>query len=76
MEIKKYTKELMEDCLEFEQNLCKEENFWRWKIDEAYIASVKASFDDSRFYNSLSLLAYDGDSVVGRDRLYAHMQSF
>lgn len=38
----------------------------RWAIDDAYIASVKASFEDPQFRNSVSLLAYDGGRVIGR----------
>lgn len=66
MEIKRYTKERIEDCLDFEQALRKEEDFWGWSIDEAYIASVKASFENERFRNSVSLLAYEEGRVVGR----------
>lgn len=66
MEIKKYTKDRVEDCLAFERNLRKEEDFWGWEIDDAYIASVKASFDDPKFRNSVSLLAYEEGRVVGR----------
>lgn len=66
MEIQKYTKEHINDCLEFERALRQEEDFWGWKIDEAYVASVKSSFEDPRFHNSISLLAYDENRVVGR----------
>ncbi len=66
MKIKRYTKERLKDCLEFERNLRKEESFWGWEIDDAYIASVKASFESPCFQDSISLLAYDGDTVIGR----------
>ena len=66
MEIITYTKELIPDVLQFEHDLRAEENFWGWEIDEKYIADVTASFDNSAFANSLSLLAYMGGKVVGR----------
>ena len=66
MEIKTYTKELVPDVLQFERDLRSEENFWGWEIDEKYIADVTASFENSAFANSLSLLAYMDGKVVGR----------
>ncbi len=64
--IQEYTKERIPDVLAFEEELRREENFWGWEIDEAYRESVKRSFEDTRFQNSLSFLAYDGEAVVGR----------
>ena len=66
MEIRKYTKERIPDVLQFEKDLREEEDFWGWEIDEKYIADVTKSFDDPAFENSLSLLAYEDDKVVGR----------
>ena len=66
IEVRKYTKELVQDVMDFEKRLRKEETFWGWEIDEAYIESVKRSFDDSEFNTSISLLAYVDDKVVGR----------
>jgi len=66
MKIKQYTKELIPDVLQFERNLRSEENFWGWEIDDKYIADVTKSFEDPAFANSLSLLAYMDDKVVGR----------
>lgn len=66
MEIKRYTKERIADCLQFERDLRVEEDFWGWEIDDAYIAAVTESFDNPRFQNSLSLLAYEDGKVVGR----------
>ena len=66
MEIKQYTKDRIPDVLQFEYDLRAEENFWGWEIDEKYIADVTASFDNSAFANSLSLLAYMDGKVVGR----------
>lgn len=66
MNIKRYTKDRIGDCIQFERDLRKEEDFWGWEIDDAYIAAVTASFDDPRFRNSVSLLAYEEGRVVGR----------
>ncbi|MDE6407026.1 MAG: GNAT family N-acetyltransferase, partial [Anaeroplasmataceae bacterium] len=56
----------IQDVLSFEERLREEENFWGWEINEAYIQAVKKSFDDSAFENSISLLAYDKNIVIGR----------
>lgn len=66
LEIKKYTKDRIPDVLDFEYRLRKEENSWRWEINDAYIQAVEKSFDDSAFSDSVSLLAYDNNKVVGR----------
>lgn len=66
IEVRVYTKELIQDVLDFEARLRKEEDFWGWETDEKYIDSVKKSFDDPAFDHSLSLLAYVDDKVVGR----------
>ncbi|MDE6047737.1 MAG: GNAT family N-acetyltransferase [Anaeroplasmataceae bacterium] len=66
LQIKKYTKDKIKDVLCFEKRLREEENFWRWEINEAYIQSVEKSFDDIAFKNSISLLAYEKDIVIGR----------
>ena len=66
MEIRKYTADRIQDVLQFERDLRKEEDFWGWEIDEKYIANVAASFEDPAFANSLSLLAYMDGRVVGR----------
>lgn len=66
LEIKKYTKDRIPDVLDFEYRLRKEENSWGWEINDAYIQAVEKSFDDSAFSDSVSLLAYDNNKVVGR----------
>ena len=68
MEIKvvKYTENRIDDVLKFEHELRKEEDVWGWEIDEEYIKSVKASFSDSTFNDSLSFLTYVDNKVVGR----------
>ena len=66
LEIKKYTKESIPDVLDFEKRLREEENCWGWDINDAYIQMVEKSFDDSAFADSISLLAYDGQRVIGR----------
>ena len=66
MVIIQYTKNEINDVIDFELQLRKEEDFWGWEIDDAYIESVKKSFDDPKFAYSLSFLAYIEDKVVGR----------
>lgn len=66
LEIRRYTKDKIPDVLDFENRLREEENFWGWEINDAYIRAVEKSFDDSAFANSISLLAYDDNKVVGR----------
>jgi len=64
--IQPYTTERIADVIRFEKDLRAEENFWGWEIDDAYIQSVKQSFQDERFRDSVSLLAYMDGKVVGR----------
>ena len=66
MEIVRYTRDRIDDVLDFERRLREEENFWGWEIDEAYIRKVEASFDDPAFDASVSLLAYRDGKVIGR----------
>lgn len=66
MEIRTYTKERIEDVIAFELALRKEENFWGWDIDGAYIEGVQRSFEQPGFADSISLLAYVDGKVVGR----------
>ena len=66
LEVRQYTKDRIPDVLDFENRLRKEENFWGWEINDAYTQAVEKSFDDSAFADSISLLAYDNDKVVGR----------
>ena len=61
-----YTRDRIPDVLDFERRLRLEEDFWGWEIDDAYVRAVEASFDDNAFDRSISLLAYDGQAVVGR----------
>ena len=65
-EVKPFTKDRIEDVLQFERDLRAEEDFWNWEIDEAYLQKVTQSFEDPKFQNSISLLAYVDDKVVGR----------
>ncbi len=66
LEIQEYTKDKIPDVLDFERRLRKEESFWGWEIDEAYIRAVEKSFDDRAFDDSISLLAYADGIVAGR----------
>lgn len=64
--IKRYIKERINDVIQFELDLRKEENFWSWEINDEYIKSVKDSFENESFNRSISLLAYVDNKVVGR----------
>ena len=66
IEIRPYTAERIDDVLQFESDLRKEEDFWGWEINEDYKKSVAASFADSSFADSISLLAYADGRVIGR----------
>lgn len=66
LEIKIYTKDKIPDVLDFENRLREEEDFWGWEINDSYIQAVEKSFDDRAFAESISLLAYDNNKVVGR----------
>lgn len=66
LKIKRYTKDKIPDVLDFEKRLREEENFWGWEIDDKYIQAIERSFYDDAFKNSISLLAYDGNMVIGR----------
>lgn len=66
IKIEVYTRERIPDVLGFEKQLRVEEDFWGWEIDDAYLKSVTDSFEDSRFKNAISLLAYMDGQVVGR----------
>lgn len=64
--IQDYTSERIDDVLRFENDLRREEDVWGWEIDDAYVESVRASFRDGAFRDSVSLLAYADQKVVGR----------
>ncbi len=66
MEVLDFTREMIPDVIDFERRLRVEEPFYRWDIDEAYQKRVEATFDDPRFANALSLLAFENGKVVGR----------
>lgn len=66
MEIKRFTANEIDDVVDFELRLRKEEDFWGWEIDEEYIANVKKTFEDPKFNNAITLLAYKDEKVVGR----------
>ncbi|MBQ9827304.1 MAG: GNAT family N-acetyltransferase [Lachnospiraceae bacterium] len=64
--IRPYTEERIDDVIRFEQDLRLEEDFWGWEINDEYIESVRKSFSDDSFKDSISLLAYTDGKVVGR----------
>lgn len=66
IEIKKFTVNEMNDVVDFELRLRKEEDFWGWEINEEYIENVKKTFEDPKFNNAITFLAYKDGKVVGR----------
>ena len=66
LEIERYTKDKIPDVVDFEHRLRDEENFWGWEINDAYMQAVEKSFEDNAFADSISLLAYDNNKVIGR----------
>ena len=66
MEIRRYTKDLIKDVIEFEKELRVQEDDWGWEINDEYIKSVTNSFDNIAFSDSISFLAYIDGKVVGR----------
>lgn len=66
IEIRPYTADRVDDVIRFEKELRAQEDVWGWEIDDAYIESVKKSFADESFRDSISLLAYEGPDVTGR----------
>lgn len=66
VEIRKFEKTNIDDVLQFERDLRTEENFYGWSIDGDYVDAVTRSFDDPKFQNALSFLAYVEGKVVGR----------
>ena len=66
VEIREYTKERIPDVVRFEKELREQEADWGWEINEEYLQKVRASFEDPSFRDSISLLACEGDRVVGR----------
>ncbi len=65
-EIRPYTADRIPDVVRFEEELRREEDVWGWEIDDAYLESVRKSFSDDLFRDSISLLAYLDGRVVGR----------
>ena len=66
MDILDFTRDMIPYVIDFERRVRVEEPFYSWDIDEAYQKRVEATFDDPRFANAISLLAYENGKVVGR----------
>ena len=66
IDIKPYTVDRIDDVVDFEHDLREQEQFWGWEINEEYLKSVRDSFTDDSFRDSISLLAYVDGKVVGR----------
>ena len=65
-DIRPYTESRINDVIAFEKELRAQEDVWGWDIDDAYLESVKNSFQGDTFRDAISYLAYDGPDVVGR----------
>lgn len=62
-----FTKEYIDDVIEFEKKLREEEpDTYFTKIDDEYRKHIEASFEDSRFRTATSLLALKNGKVIGR----------
>lgn len=62
-----FTKDKINDVIDFEKELrVQEPDTFFWNIDDDYKTSLINSFDDCSFNDSISLLAYAGNTVVGR----------
>lgn len=65
--IKEFTRENIQDVIDFEKQLRAEEpDTYFWEPNEEYEKQLLDSFSDPRFQCSLSLLAYKNSRVVGR----------
>ena len=66
LKIVPYTKDEIPAVVQFEKDLRAEEDVWGWEIDDAYVKTVKDSFDNSAFDSAVSFVAYMDGKVVGR----------
>ncbi len=66
VDIRPYTRACVDDVIAFERELRRQEDFWGWSIDEAYVRQVTASFDAAAFDAAVSFLAYEDGRGVGR----------
>lgn len=66
-EIKKLEKDDIQELLEFERELRKQEpDTYFWEPDAAYTENLKRSFEDPRFNTALSFIAVKEGRVIGR----------
>ncbi len=67
MEIVPFEKQHIDAVMAFERELrVQEPDTYFWEPDEDYRRALEASFGDAGFQNAVSLLAFDGERVVGR----------
>lgn len=65
--VEQFTQDKIDDVMEFEQELRRQEpDIFFMDVGEGYRKRLEKSFCDSRFANSLSLLAYEDGRVIGR----------
>jgi ribosomal protein S18 acetylase RimI-like enzyme len=65
--IKLFEKDNIGDVVRFENDLREQEpGCFNWDIGEEYVSAILNSFSDAAFKNSISLLAYEGENIVGR----------
>lgn len=65
--VKMFEREDIQNVIEFEQELRKQEpNTYYWEPDENYVKQLEESFSDERFNTAVSFVAYKDDRVVGR----------
>lgn len=65
MKIVRYTADLIDDVIRFENELRKEEPMYDWQLDDTYVDDVLLSFKEQGD-NALSYLAIWKGNVVGR----------
>ena len=73
IDIKPYTVDRIDDVVDFEHDLREQEQFWGWEINEEYLKSVRDSFTDDSFRDSISLLAYVDGKVAFTGMLSDHL---
>ena len=67
MKIKRFERADIEKVITFEKELRKQEpDTYFWDIDEKYQETLELSFDDQRFNEAITYLAFVNDKIVGR----------
>ena len=58
MKIVRYEEKHIQNVVSYELTLRNEEPDWGWEINEEYINKVSSSFNDFKYNNALSFIAY------------------